>query len=380
MAYLFDRAEIKAGKAKITAEGYLVADALVGRANNIQAYRAAELGLTDRDPNETVRVFRPEKEVFATDSLETLTRLPITLNHPVKDGQGVMVDANNWREFVRGESGEEILRDGEFIRVPVRITDAGAVTSVQRTHPEFSLGYTCKIDPTPGVYDGQPYDASVTDIRYNHLAACAVARGGAELRITDERTVAQGATAVNTRTINGIAVNLTDAAAVASAIDTLIADRDSAALDLKAAQETIVARDASIVAKDAEIAGLKTQLADASDPARLRDAAAEHAKVLENAKRLGATVTDAMSTTDARRAAVAVKMGDAAKDYGDDHTKIAFDTLVANLGDAAPPASDPLKTVLGDAANVVDAAADFAAARAARFDRLHNGHRTASAS
>src|SRR5690606_10508960 len=90
MAQIFDFApvQIEHGRAKITPEGYFVADALVGRANNIQEYRAADLGdaFADRDPNSIVRIFRPESEVFATDSLATASRLPITLDHPVQNG------------------------------------------------------------------------------------------------------------------------------------------------------------------------------------------------------------------------------------------------------------------------------------------------------
>ena len=130
MTLFYDRAQIQ-GKARITPEGYFVADALVARANNVQEYRAAELGLTDRDPNAVVRVFRPESEVFAADSIRTAVRLPITLDHPVKDGRPVMVDATNWREFAGGQTGEEVLRDGEFLRVPLRITDHQAVQSVR---------------------------------------------------------------------------------------------------------------------------------------------------------------------------------------------------------------------------------------------------------
>ncbi len=180
-----DRAEIK-GAARITPEGYFVADALVARANNIQEYRARELGLSDRAPDELVRVFRPEAEVFAADSLATAAHLPITLDHPP-----VMVDATNWREYSRGDTDAQVLRDGEFIRIPLRVTDAAAVTSVRTDRKEFSLGYAADLKLEAGVFDGQPYDASVTNIRYNHLAACRAARGGPELRIVDERPVEQ---------------------------------------------------------------------------------------------------------------------------------------------------------------------------------------------
>ena len=113
--FFHDRATIS-GKARITREGYFVADALVATPNNIQDYRAVELGLTDRDPGQVVRVFRPEAAVFAVDTILSASRLPITLDHPP-----TLVDASNWREYAKGETGEEIMRDGEFMRVPIRV-------------------------------------------------------------------------------------------------------------------------------------------------------------------------------------------------------------------------------------------------------------------
>ena len=392
MTLFYDRAKIS-GTAKITKEGYFVADALVGKANNIQTYRAAELGLTDRDPNAVVRVFRPAEKVFAVDSLRTASRLPITIDHPVKDGQAVMIDATNWREFTKGETGEEILRDGDFIRVPIRITDAGGVTAVQRDHQEFSLGYTANIELTPGVYDGQAYDAVMSNPQYNHLAACVAARGGSELRITDERTVPAsppiptvGVLPVTTAIVDGLPVNLADATAAKAVVDKLVADRDAAVVDNKAHLQTIAARDAELVSKGEEITRLTDELAKAKlTPAQLRDAAAAHAKTIADAKRLGVTVTDEMSADDARKAAVTAKLGDKAANYDDALYAVAFDTLVAQLptdngGTPPAPVRDSLGAIIGDTANVTDAAAKFNEARNARFNRFETAHKGAAVS
>jgi hypothetical protein len=379
----YDRAQIS-GRAKITKEGYFVADALVARANNIQAYRAAELGLTDRDPNDIVRVLRPESAVFAVDSLQTASRLPITVDHPVKDGAAVMVDASNWREFAKGETGEEILRDGEFIRVPIRVTDAGAVTAVQRDHQEFSLGYSARIELTAGVHDGQPYDAVLSDLRYNHLAACVAARGGPELRITDERTIpAQGVPAVTIKVVDGLPVNLADATVAAGVVDKLVADRDAAVIDNRAHLATIATRDGELATKDAEITRLTDELEKAKlTPAQLRDAGAVYARTIADAKRLGVTVTDEMSADDARKAAVTAKLGDKAATYTPEQIAIAFDTLVSGLpadgGTSPAPVRDELGAIIGDATNVTDAGKQFEEARGKRFQRFGTAHKGAA--
>lgn len=389
MTFLYDfaPAKIEHGRARITPEGYFVADALVGRANNIQEYRAAELGdaFADRDPNSIVRVFRPETEVFAVDSVRSASRLPITLDHPVQAGRGVMVDAKNWREFAKGETGEQIMRDGEFIRVPIRVTDAAAVDSVRSDRQEFSLGYSAEIRVQPGVFDGQAYDAVLSNIRYNHLAACRAARGGPELRITDERPADKPKGTPMLILIDGLQVDVSNAEVAATTVRNLIAARDAANEGTRAAEQALADARNTLAARDAEIVGLK----DAADkakptPAALRDAAAAYNRVSAKAKALGVTVTDEMDVDAMRRAAVVSKMGDAAATYTDEQVTAAFDVLAAQVGDAPANVTDadPLRAMLrdGQPANVADEAKAFADARAKRFERYNTAHKgTASA-
>ncbi|GAG43730.1 unnamed protein product, partial [marine sediment metagenome] len=46
-----------------TGDGYLDVDANISR-SGIQEYRADELGITDKDPAQMIRVLRPDDEVF----------------------------------------------------------------------------------------------------------------------------------------------------------------------------------------------------------------------------------------------------------------------------------------------------------------------------
>ena len=55
---------------KVTDEGFLVfEDAKIAR-TGIQEYYAFELGLTDRDPLDVIKVFRPAEEVFSDASMK----------------------------------------------------------------------------------------------------------------------------------------------------------------------------------------------------------------------------------------------------------------------------------------------------------------------
>lgn len=355
---LTDTAEIRG--ARITRDGFLVADALVARANNIQTYTAGELGLTDRAATDTIRVFRPEAEVFAADSMASAAHRPITLGHP-----SVMVDAKNWREYAKGDMGADIVRDGEFVRVPIKVMDAPTVDAVLADHREFSMGYTADFELTPGTFNGQAYDASVKNLRYNHLAACRAARGGSQLRIVDERRddAQPGDRTMKTLTLDGLQV--TDVSAPAEAAIIKLQGQLKDAQTAQAKAETDLAASVTTAAtKDAEIATLKTQLADAAlTPAKLQDAAKAYATVTAQAKALGATVTDGMDSDAIKAAVVTAKLGDAAKGWTADQIATSFATLTAGLkvDDAA---GDPLRSVMTDGiqANTGDGASvrDFA--------------------
>lgn len=377
MLILTDRAEIK-GSARITRDGYLVADALVGKANNIQEYRAAELGLTDRQPDEIVRVFRPESVVFDAKALATLAHRPITLDHPAE-----AVTAENWKRFAVGDVGDEVIRDGERIRVPIKVMDADAVDSIAKDRQEFSLGYAATLDFTAGDHDGQAYDAALASVSYNHLAACRNARGGAELRIVDERepdrrkpqpgqpllsepTKLGDGKMPHTLIIDGLQVpNVSDEAR--AAIEKLQGQlRDAAAA--KAEAETQVATLTTDKATlDAKVTTLEKQVADAKlTPQQLRDAAKAYQGVVDQAKALGVTVTDDMDEPSIMKAVVASRVGDAAKDWNDVQIAASFATLAKDT--KAAPVADSVRTVIASGvASIQDGRAIRDAARVSRY-------------
>lgn len=320
----YDRATI-AGPARITRDGYLVADALVGRANNVQNYLASEIGLTDRAPTDVVRIFRPADEVFHRDALASLAHRPVTLDHPSEG-----VKAENWKSHAVGDVGAEVMRDGDFIRVPLKIMDAAAIESVRTDRREFSLGYKAKVEMTAGVHDGQSYDGRMTDFRYNHLAAVRDARGGTELRIIDERSHSSQEKQVKTITLDGLPVNLGDAAAVEAAIAKLTNAKD-------VADKALTDATSALDTEKGKVAALEKQLADAkaeSDPVALDKRVADRSALIVAAKSLKADlVTDGKTDADIRREVVAAKLGDVSA-YSDDGVNGAFAALSASVKDA----------------------------------------------
>lgn len=345
----YDRATIT-GSARITKDGYFVADALVARADNIQDYRASELGLTDRDPNDVVRVFRPAAEVFHRDALASLAHRPVTLDHP-----STPVQSTNWKKLAVGDVGDEVVRDGEFVRVPIKIMDSQAIDSVRSNRREFSLGYTAEMVADSGTHDGQPYDFVAKNFRYNHLAAVRAARGGTELRVIDERSITPPSEKPKMKITIGDAkdVDLSDGAAVALAVGALNTSLADAQTKVGSLTADLATANTAIQTKDGEIAALKQQVKDAEvTPAKLQALADARADVITKAKTLAPTLaTDGKTDAEIRKEAVTAKLGDAAKDMADAAIEGAFIAFTKDAKPAAPgiqPLGSPV--IVGDAA------------------------------
>jgi len=248
---------------KKTRDGYLTGYVNCAR-TGIQLYTGDEVGRPDLD---VVRVYRSADEVFSKDSLRTIAGKPLTNNHPSEE-----VTADNWRDVAVGNVGNEVLRDGDKMRIPIMLMDADAIADVESGTRELSNGYRMKLVWESGkTADGEEYDAKQTDIRMNHVAIVDRGRAGHECRIGDSVekwgvspiTIDDEETKVTDKNrtviVDGLPVVTTDAGAAAidklqKANDALIAKLDSQ----KTAHDTAIdAKDADLATKDAEIKKLK---------------------------------------------------------------------------------------------------------------------------
>ena len=150
-----------------TPQGGLVVPSYPTRAG-VFSYRNSDG--TDR------RELRHPDEVFAPESMASLRNAPITDLHPTSP-----VNPDNWQALTVGHVGENVQRDGFHLAAPLLIQHAPAITKIEnKERRELSCGYDCDLIQEGGVWEGQPYDAQQTNIRYNHLAILppGAARGG----------------------------------------------------------------------------------------------------------------------------------------------------------------------------------------------------------
>lgn len=343
----------------LTRDGFLVGDARVSRAGNVQQYRGSELGLTGDEAGKMFGVYRDPDVVFDNASMMSLAGRPVTRGHPA-DG----VTADNWKTLAVGQMGGVIRRDGEHVVAPMAIMDGAAAQEVANGARSLSAGYTVDVVPAEGVAaDGTPYQfKQAGQLRFNHVAYLPDnnPRAG-NTRIGDDDShnpVNQGGPTVALKTIfvDGLSVETTDAgeAAIVKLQGQIKTLTDAATADQTKVAELTTAG----ATKDAEILTLKKAVEDAKvTPAQMREAAKAYAKTLGDAKLLAPTVTiaDEMDEAAIKKAVVTSKLGDAAKGWTDAQIDVSFGTLAAGLTDEQRKANpDPLRGAIIDGAGQIN--------------------------
>jgi hypothetical protein len=304
-----------------TADGYLAASPRIAR-TGIQVYKGWEMGVPEK---ETVRIYRPEKEVFAPDSLRSYAHKPVTNDHPKE-----AVTSDNWRKYAVGHTADEILRDGGFIRIPIMISDANTIQDIEEGKTQLSLGYTMELDWTPGkAPNGEAYDGVQRNIRANHLALVAAARGGKELRVGDST---EGTTLMKKITVDNASFDVDDAAAVVIPrhVERLEKGVADAAVALKTAQDAAAKDAATIATLTAENATLKKKVEDAKlTPQQIEQLVRDRAEVVGLARAVlgDKVVTDGREVSDIKRQVVDSAMGATAKSWNEEQVASSFAVL-----------------------------------------------------
>lgn len=330
---------VSVGQTKRTDEGYLVATARVAR-TGVQQYLASELGdiaiKAGFKPNDVVRVMRSPDEVFHEDSLRTVTRLPVTINHPAED-----VTAANWSSLSVGDVGDAYSKESGWIVVNPMLKDAAAIEAAETTHREISMGYRAEIVTAS---DKSIADFEQKNIRYNHLALVPKGRAGRDARIgdswgaspvNDSEVDKPGTTPTPTKDAGGHmtkTVILGDAAVTVPVTDA-VAIEAFKALSAKTLADAEAANEAALAEKDVELAKLQAQLDDAKakvlSDADIDAKVAARSELVATAKAIAPEVkTDGLKDADIRKAVVTAKLGDAAiADKSEAYIDARFDIL-----------------------------------------------------
>lgn len=344
---------VTVGGTRRTKDGYLVAMARVARVG-IQDYLGTEvdpdneLGLRDKP---IVRVYRPESSVFHKDAFASYAHRPMTNDHPGGDG----VNSRNWKDVAVGNTGGEVMRDGEFVAVPLVIMDQAAIDDYEAGKRELSMGLEAQLIVQDGkTPEGEHYDAYLGPMSMNHVALVDRARGGSQLRIGDRRAAPASPPARHNPTgghdmadtkkilVDGLSIETTEQGAqVIEKLQRQLTDAVTATKTLTDSHAAaLAAKESDLAKKDAEIDGLKAKV--------LTDAAID-ALVLARADLIATATAIAdgdykgKSEAEIRKAAVVAKLGDAAvKDKTDAYIAARFDIL------AEDTVKDPVRQHMQD--------------------------------
>lgn len=158
-----------AGKVQKTDEGFLFADAPI-----------AKVGvMTYMTPSGPRNEFVGPEQLFNSDSMDTAKLCPLTNLHP----KTVFVTPENAKEESVGSSGENVRQDGDFLRVPVKVTVDTGIQAVKNGRTQLSCGYRATVVKQDGVWNGIKYSHVQTNRRYNHIALVDHARAGSDVSL-----------------------------------------------------------------------------------------------------------------------------------------------------------------------------------------------------
>ncbi len=345
--FLQDRLNINSER-KYTDEGFMVVPARISRVG-IQEYLAVEMGLTDRELNEVIRVYRPEDEVFDEASLSSFANKPVTNNHPPE-----LVNAGNAKQYSVGHAGPQVTRDGAFAKADLFIIDSQSIADIESGKAELSNGYTADIDWTPGVTpDGENYDAVQRNIKGNHIAIVERGRAGRDCRVADQLPNVGDTLAMAKITIDGVDYEVSDQAAQAvGKLHTRLKDAEMSAEEIakekKAKEDEMAAeKEKSKATKDshkAEIDSLKEQLPTADTLDKL---VAERTSLVDKAKKVLPEIEwEGKDSSTLMKEVVAAKCENVQMDsVSADYIQARFDMLVEN---AVTTDNDPLDETFKD--------------------------------
>ena len=144
--------------------GYLSDTPILTRVGVFE-YHNPKTGRVDRE-------YRPASVVFDQGHLRSLRGVPIVTGHSAG-----MISAKNARGATVGVVLSEGRKDGDNLVAEIQLFDPSPV--IRDGMKELSLSYEVDVDETPGTFNGERYDRSITRIGHvNHLGLVRKGRAG----------------------------------------------------------------------------------------------------------------------------------------------------------------------------------------------------------
>lgn len=141
-------------------------------------YLGSEVNITDGDPSQLVKVFRPFEDLEAKKDL--FAKKPIILGHEWVGEE---------RDGVQGAIGDTITAKAPFLYADLIIYSPSLIKEIEEGNiVELSPGYSAGFTQGGGIFEGESYEYKQTLKNVNHLAVVKEGRSGKDLRLLDQKT------------------------------------------------------------------------------------------------------------------------------------------------------------------------------------------------
>ncbi|CAB4132167.1 Uncharacterised conserved protein UCP029215 [uncultured Caudovirales phage] len=142
----------------------------------------------DLPPNQFYKVYRPAEELADMSCINSFKLVPWTDDHPKR----LLGDADIGRiapeeKGIGGVIGERVYFDAAtgYLKGNIKVFSKTQADAIASGKVELSVGYQCKYEYNPGVWEGKPYEYIQRTIRGNHLASVDSGRMGADVAVMD---------------------------------------------------------------------------------------------------------------------------------------------------------------------------------------------------
>jgi uncharacterized protein len=324
----YDRGELR--NAVRTDEGYYLVEGYVSRPGVLE-YR--------QDDGSIRRELVLPEELHRADSLSTLARKPVTLEHPPE-----FVGPENVDKYGVGDTDGEVEVEAMngFVKVKMAVRRKDGIEAIDRGIKELSPGYTVDLDETAGEHPQYGrYDAIQRNRRYNHTAITVAGRAGAQVALRADSAVQitpfTDHPPKRTYTMDDIKKTVQDELQRRDADDKM-KKLESENAELKKKIDELSGKLDAYASKEDE----KEDEDDKGEPKKNKKADSfdrmvwfkERQDALAVATRLGVKVEDSADVADIRRAVVKTKLGDRYRaDGSEDYVAAAYDMIVLQAGD-----------------------------------------------
>ena len=155
-------------------------------ASNVPIARVGVFPYLHADGTWTNEAKLPE-EILSDSTVESANNKPVTNDHPVDDGENVLVDKSNSRQYAKGFTADNAHIEGDTLKVGLTVMDPQLIDAIQNDgKQELSIGFQTDVVPASGEYKGTKYDSVQRNIQINHVAVVDRAREGHNIRITGD--------------------------------------------------------------------------------------------------------------------------------------------------------------------------------------------------